>query len=605
MYSKMKRQSNRQGYHYRYIEKSKVNAYNIKAHLTNLGKHKFPNDLVYGVLFSNQYRLHVMNIIHTLEMGLFGIDTIYRHVLPLLQQSDEYVLYKDNEPLIKFSLLKLCQHFVKKKLLHQIASAFPENTPTFCICVERFNDYRNRLLKNRSIRVPHPVIAVGYDDGGPVTPSSGSDSLSEDDAEPLDDVQMCDNEKHCNINDDEQSEPNMLQMDQSIKNVETSKRVVGVTATYHKNETTIYRLEYRPIQGQPFVLQSINHVVSTSHKAIPYTRVQSSHEAKRCSHSSLPLLKKTFYHQNEDTNSRALVPYNTHWNKNPKQSFVFDGFFTPNVAIKSLPINSLSIRLLPILPLPYVLNPFPVLRIPLHCYNPHAMIGYRRHQIQGTTFFNQFGDKIEDYKFVEVPVSYFRYNQMQHTLICCECDFSFTRWMITNRGDCAVNLCSTALFDYSTNRPLPHLVFCRSKGCKITFDVSAIALHCTEKRWNDRYGATFDRIVYTFPRIYQAEWDKIYYNQQNQRLICEILKSAKKHLSESGEIHLMLFKEQFNYWRIYKALQQCGLKLMYWAVLDRDLLDLYFSPYTPMDLSGNLMKINQDHIIYFCSFTIE
>eukprot|EP01084_Bolivina_argentea_P017672 32975_1 len=255
----------------------------------------------------------------------------------------------------------------------------------------------------------------------------------------------------------------------------------------------------------------------------------------------------------------------------------------------------------------------------------------RTKQWRGITFYAQPGEKLEDYQSRKVTAAEFNYDINQHTLICGECDFSFSTALICKRGGSGVNLCCTSWYYYKKqwwnqirkslnggafefNSFLNNLFNCKRTKAKITFGIDAKILRSTENEWSDRNtkscNSKFDRIIFTFPRIFNfkddKKWNKMEYNQKNQNLLMYTLKSMKSYLNQSGEIHIMLFKEQFRNWKINTILNHLGLKLFYWTELNKPLLTIYFNGYIPRDGKGNIMKLEDDdgnpYIIYFCSF---
>eukprot|EP01084_Bolivina_argentea_P129786 229184_1 len=103
-----------------------------------------------------------------------------------------------------------------------------------------------------------------------------------------------------------------------------------------------------------------------------------------------------------------------------------------------------------------------------------------------------FGNHILDRKDLQVQPNYFTYNHKQHTLICSECDFSFTLAIILKRGGLGINLCSTTFNAGLDKRYWKNYKFCYKKRCKISFGVDAKSLESSEKRWSDKYGNKFD-----------------------------------------------------------------------------------------------------------------
>ena len=114
-------------------------------------------------------------------------------------------------------------------------------------------------------------------------------------------------------------------------------------------------------------------------------------------------------------------------------------------------------------------------------------------------------------------------------------------------------------------------------------------------------GEKFDRIIYTFPRIYHQSWQKWEYNHHNTTLINGILKSCLNHLEVDGEIHHLMFRGQFYHWWIKKSLEEIGMVLAYWCKLDVGLLNQYFPGYAPRDIWGNSVNLN-DWTVYLCAF---
>merc|ERR1712003_30052 len=103
---------------------------------------------------------------------------------------------------------------------------------------------------------------------------------------------------------------------------------------------------------------------------------------------------------------------------------------------------------------------------------------------------------------LECSPSDFMYSPSQRTLICGECDFSFTRSLLQKRGSGA-NLCSTSFYDHDTewlgriqskigSRAfmiyLENLEFVKSR-CRVRFGIDATKLRyhsIGNKLWNHR-----------------------------------------------------------------------------------------------------------------------
>eukprot|EP01084_Bolivina_argentea_P208117 354945_1 len=64
-------------------------------------------------------------------------------------------------------------------------------------------------------------------------------------------------------------------------------------------------------------------------------------------------------------------------------------------------------------------------------------------QKHGTMYYYQCGDRVNDYINLKLSPFSLNYNASQHTLICGECDFSFTSSLIQKRNS-GINCCSTA-----------------------------------------------------------------------------------------------------------------------------------------------------------------
>ena len=108
---------------------------------------------------------------------------------------------------------------------------------------------------------------------------------------------------------------------------------------------------------------------------------------------------------------------------------------------------------------------------------------------------------VDDHRDLEKQIDGFEYDEKQRTLLCCECDFSFTRAFIKKRGGGA-NLCSTALYDYQTQwfggikeligseAFIPYMdnwKFCKER-CRVTFGIDGTDLTTSEREWNDSPG---------------------------------------------------------------------------------------------------------------------
>eukprot|EP01083_Nonionella_stella_P314483 1133137_1 len=239
----------------------------------------------------------------------------------------------------------------------------------------------------------------------------------------------------------------------------------------------------------------------------------------------------------------------------------------------------------------------------------------RTKNINGTTFYARIGDKLTDYSHLFVSPDYFMYNEYQQTLVCGECDFSFTKALIEKRGN-GHHMLVTAWYYYKkqwyTAVPkeigwkafslfLRNLKFCKDTGAKITFGIDARSLHCSEPQWNKTNVQSFDRILFTLPRVHDEKWSKIRYNNANKCLLLKLLASAKCYLNANGEIQILLLKGQFLNWDVRNTLNTLNLKIAYWCQMDQSLLNKYFKGYVPRNSYGNPMKLD-DCSFHFCSF---
>eukprot|EP01083_Nonionella_stella_P072567 195707_1 len=236
--------------------------------------------------------------------------------------------------------------------------------------------------------------------------------------------------------------------------------------------------------------------------------------------------------------------------------------------------------------------------------------------ISGMRFYAEHGDRLEHWMALKVGAHAFVYNKYQNILICGECDFSFTSALIVRLGGCGGNVCSTAWYYYHRQWMkdiikeigpesfavfLGCLKFCKQNGAQVTFGIDAKLLPLTEKQWNKSKVDVFERVIFTFPRVYNVKWSKIEYNQKNEELLLKVLKSVKSLLAMDGEIHIMLLKGQFFNFKLNKILGLLGLEIAFWCELNADVLDEYFKEYIPRDFYGNSMNLNQCDV-HFCSF---
>ena len=249
----------------------------------------------------------------------------------------------------------------------------------------------------------------------------------------------------------------------------------------------------------------------------------------------------------------------------------------------------------------------------------------RSKMINGTVFYNQKYDKLDDYKECLVDPSAFIYNITQRTLICGECDFSFTVDLIRKRGGigCGNNICSTSWYYYKKQWYhgipkeigyqlfgyfLQNLKFCKDNNVKVSFGIDAKLLKPSQQQWNKIGADKFDRIIFTFPRTYKErehhKWAKIKYNVDNERMLYQVLKSMKSMLSEDGEIHIMLLKGQFCNWNVKKMLNELDLEVSYWTELDEMLLRKHFKAFIPRDGYGNPMKLDGSNM-HFISMKMK
>eukprot|EP01083_Nonionella_stella_P013368 37654_1 len=235
----------------------------------------------------------------------------------------------------------------------------------------------------------------------------------------------------------------------------------------------------------------------------------------------------------------------------------------------------------------------------------------------GTIFYVTQGDRLEHYQTSKCRVSDFIYTETQRTLITCECDWSFTKSIIHKRGS-GSNLCSTMWYYESQYQAIEstigwstvsNLEFCESSKCKITFGIDARNLRKSEKQWNDKSGTKFDRILCTFPRMHHIDWSKSEYNTQNAELMSKLLLSFKSHLSDDGQIHILLFEDQFYHWKLNQCLEQLGMQLVRWSKLNSLALHEHFAFYTPRDKFGNPMHMKdtngEDLVMNLCCFGIQ
>ncbi len=135
-------------------------------------------------------------------------------------------------------------------------------------------------------------------------------------------------------------------------------------------------------------------------------------------------------------------------------------------------------------------------------------------------YYYRFGDRISDYHNLQSSPLELNYNVSQHTLICGECDFSFSASLIQQRKS-GRNMCTTAWCYYdqwvsSVTKQVGFdefeifekcVKFCEKNGCKVSFGIDGKWLTQTEHEWNDKCkpkSKLFDRIIYTFPRCSYA-----------------------------------------------------------------------------------------------------
>ena len=136
-----------------------------------------------------------------------------------------------------------------------------------------------------------------------------------------------------------------------------------------------------------------------------------------------------------------------------------------------------------------------------------AWIEYK--EVGGTTMYEKGGityfvqPRVGDHQDLERHPAQFVYTEDQRTLICCECDFSFTASIIKKRRG-GFNLCSTSYYDYTADwygtndtpgllrrkvgskafRPYCwNLKYCKKFGAKTKFGVDATTLKETEDSW--------------------------------------------------------------------------------------------------------------------------
>lgn len=249
----------------------------------------------------------------------------------------------------------------------------------------------------------------------------------------------------------------------------------------------------------------------------------------------------------------------------------------------------------------------------------------RSKKINGTIFYSQIYDKLDDYKECMVDPSAFIYTKAQKILVCGECDFSLTVELIRRRGGigCGDNICSTSWYYYKKQwyNGIPkeigyqlfgyfieNLKFCRDNGVKITFGIDAKLLRASQKQWNKIGADKFDRIIFTFPRTYKEKehqkWAKIKYNHDNESMLYQILRSMKQMISDDGEIHIMLLKGQFCNWNVKKMLNELDLEVSYWTELDEMLLRRHFPAFVPRDGYGNPMKLDGSNM-HFISMKMK
>eukprot|EP01084_Bolivina_argentea_P276610 472005_1 len=215
------------------------------------------------------------------------------------------------------------------------------------------------------------------------------------------------------------------------------------------------------------------------------------------------------------------------------------------------------------------------------------------------------------------------HNTSQRTLIGGECDFSFTSSIIQKRKG-GTNCCSTTWCYYNQwiknitkeigiskfNVFRQNLRFCQKNNCNVIFGIDGRCIASTQPQWNDKLHSKFDRIIYTFPRVYK--WtetiDITDYNQQNETLMFNLLNAARTCLTNDGEIHVMLFKDQFFKWKIKQSLNKLNMILSHWYDLTENpiALNTIFPGYTPRDTFGNYMKLIHNNgnplTIYMCCF---
>eukprot|EP01083_Nonionella_stella_P054225 143198_1 len=79
----------------------------------------FPNDLVYGVIFSRPFRTEIIRIINTHFQNTFiNINQIYDKIQPMLEP-ERFASYYNQPELVKFSLYRLLLNWVDKRVLTQ------------------------------------------------------------------------------------------------------------------------------------------------------------------------------------------------------------------------------------------------------------------------------------------------------------------------------------------------------------------------------------------------------------------------------------------------------------------------------------------------------
>eukprot|EP01084_Bolivina_argentea_P036169 66957_1 len=229
-----------------------------------------------------------------------------------------------------------------------------------------------------------------------------------------------------------------------------------------------------------------------------------------------------------------------------------------------------------------------------------------------------------DYKYLEISPYSLDYNKSQRTFIGAECDFSFTASLIHKRVT-GSNIYSTSLFTKEEwNNMIKNiainedkivykgnLLFCKMNKCKTTFGVDGTNITKTQNKWNDKKSLKFDRIIYTFPRKYKS--DKTRYNdfneysKENEILFYNLLNEAKSCLNTNGEIHFMIFPNQFRDYNINYTLSKLNLKITALADLSKNNCFYEIFPfYTPRDSYGNYMNLYKYYPkmwkIYICCF---